>query len=95
VKNARYVMNNIADLAEEVDFKPGGVIVGRAHEVLDQALELLEKVAGVGLFAAIEAGTFADISRRPNAGKGLEGVVARGEEYWNPVEELLEKRLGV
>jgi beta-lysine 5,6-aminomutase alpha subunit len=95
VKNARYVMNNIADLGEDIEFKPGGIIVSRAAEVLDQAIELLEGVARVGLFAAVEAGTFADIKRRPNAGKGLEGVVARGDDYWNPVEELLTERLGL
>jgi beta-lysine 5,6-aminomutase alpha subunit len=95
VSNAKYVMNNMADLGEEIEFRPDGIIVRRAREVLDQAIELLEQVAGAGLFAAIGAGLFADIKRRPNAGKGLEGVVARGDDYWNPVENMLRERLGL
>jgi beta-lysine 5,6-aminomutase alpha subunit len=95
IRNARYVFNNIADLGAELGFRRGGIIVRRAREVLDQTVRLLGEVAREGLFAAIEAGTFADIRRRPNAGKGLEGVVARADEYWNPVEDLLKKRLGV
>ncbi len=95
VKNAKYVMNNIADLGEEVEFKADGIVIRRAREVLDQAITLLEQVAGSGLFAAIEAGLFADVKRRPNAGKGLEGVVAKRDDYWNPAEEMLRGRLGL
>ncbi len=95
VENAKYVINNIADLGEEIEFKPDGIIVRRAREVLDQAIELLEEVARIGLFAAIEAGTFADISRRPGAGKGREDVIAKRDDYWNPVEQMLTERLGL
>ena len=56
---------------------------------------MLHKVADIGMFAAIEAGMFADTVRTPEGGKGLDGVVARDDGYINPVLDLLEQRVGV
>ncbi|MFU8807314.1 MAG: lysine 5,6-aminomutase subunit alpha TIM-barrel domain-containing protein, partial [Bradymonadaceae bacterium] len=93
LENARYVMNNARDLGEEISFKPGGLIQRRARQVLEQAAELLEKVRDDGMFEALEAGVFADVFRPKTGGKGLEGVVLRGIDYYNPVEDLLRNRL--
>jgi beta-lysine 5,6-aminomutase alpha subunit len=84
-----YVFNYAHDLGEEVQFKPGGIILTRAHEVLRDAHELLERIAAVGMFGAIEDGTFGDVRRRIDEGRGIEGIVATGEHYYNPALELM------
>ena len=95
LQNARYVMNNISDLGEEISFRPDGIIAGRAREVLCQTVGFLEKVADFGLFEAIERGLFADIKRLKNGGKGLEDVYAKAPEYWNPFEDFLKEELKI
>ncbi len=95
IDNARYIMNNARHLGEEIYFKPGGKIQKRAFQVLDEALELLEKIAELGLPRAIDEGWFAGISRSPQGGKGLEGVVDKEEHYFNPfLEAMAAKREG-
>jgi beta-lysine 5,6-aminomutase alpha subunit len=89
LQNVEYVFNTARDLGEEIEFKPGGIIQTRAQEVLAGALELLERIAEQGLFAAIEAATFGDVSRRVDEGRGIEGIVETGEGYFNPVVELM------
>jgi beta-lysine 5,6-aminomutase alpha subunit len=89
LQNVDYTFNTARDLGEEIEFKPGGIIQTRAHEVLAGALALLEQIADVGLFAAIEQATFGDVSRRVDEGRGIEGIVTTGEDYLNPVVELM------
>jgi len=84
-----YVFNYAHDLGEEIQFKPGGVIITRAHEVLRDAHALLERIAAVGMFGAIEDGTFGDVRRRVDEGRGMEGIVAVDESYYNPALELM------
>ncbi|HBY98084.1 MAG TPA: D-lysine 5,6-aminomutase subunit alpha [Chloroflexi bacterium] len=84
LKAASYVKNNMAHLGEEIEFRPGGRIERRANETLRAATEMLEEIAAIGLFAAIERAMFADIARSREGGKGLEGVLLKGPEYWNP-----------
>ncbi len=85
-----YVFNYAHDLGEEIQFKPGGIITTRAHEVLRDAHELLERIAAVGMFGAIEDGTFGDVRRRIDEGRGIDGIVATDERYYNPALELME-----
>jgi len=95
IDNARYIMNNARHLGEEIFFKPGGRIQKRAQQVLDEALEMLEKISGIGLPRAINEGWFGGISRSPYGGKGLEGVVEKEENYFNPfMEEMAGEREG-
>ena len=75
---------------EEIQFKPGGRIEKRAEHVLDSALKDLQHVAEVGLMAAIGEGVFADTRRKPDGGKGHDGVVERGADYFNPFLERLQ-----
>jgi beta-lysine 5,6-aminomutase alpha subunit len=89
LENARYIMGTARDLGDELQIKPGGIVERRAREVLDGALRILERVAERGLMTAIEDGTFADVRRAREGGRGLEGVFARGERYWNPFAEQL------
>ena len=90
IENARYVFNTMKDLGEEMTFKPDGIMAHRADEVLTKAADLLEKIEHDGLFATLERGTFADIKRMRDGGKGLGGVVLRSESYYNPFLSLLE-----
>ena len=89
IQNARYVFNNMRHLSEEIRFEPGGRIEQRAQEVLQQTLTLLQDVAQMGLPAAIAKGTFADISRQPTGGKGLDGVLPKSSDYFNPFPALM------
>ncbi len=89
LQNVDYVFNAARDLGEEIEFKRGGIIQTRAHEVLAGARELLERIAEIGLFKAIEGATFGDVSRREDEGRGIDGIVATEEGYFNPVAELM------
>ncbi len=93
--NANYVFNNARNLGSEILFKENGFIERRANQVLQQAVRLLEHIKDVGLISAIEEGIFADIARRRDGGKGLEGVFKKSDDYLNPIQDELERRLGV
>ena len=95
IESARYVMNNVRDIGEEVTFKPGGLVQSRAHETLQKTLALLGDVRERGLFDALATGTFAAVRRTPEGGKGLSGVAMRDEDYYNPVETGLRAALGL
>jgi len=95
VENARYVMNNIASLGEELEFKKDGIIVRRARQVLAETVAFLAQVEKAGLLEAIAAGFFAEVKRPKDGGKGLDGLVEKGDRYWNPVEEGLRTSLGI
>ncbi|MFL5586212.1 MAG: lysine 5,6-aminomutase subunit alpha TIM-barrel domain-containing protein [Ktedonobacteraceae bacterium] len=70
-------------------------MVGRfARQTLRDAVELLQKMDELGLFKGLEAGLFANIKRSPEGGHGLDGVIKRNENYFNPFyEELLAQEL--
>lgn len=95
LENAKYVMNNMADLGEEITFKPGGRIVQRAHQVLEETVQFLESIEAVGLMDAIEQGLFADVKRPRDGGKGLDGLRPKAVDYWNPFEQYLTRELGL
>ncbi len=84
-----YVFNYARDIGEEIVFKPGGIIQSRAREVLREAHDLLERIAEVGMFKAIEDGTFGDVRRRIDEGRGIDGIVATDDRYFNPTVELM------
>lgn len=87
LQNSRYVFKAMKHLPEEILIKEDGLMNSRAREVLDKAAEMLEGIAQIGLMTAIEKGMFADISRKPDGGKGLDGVVFKEPDYINPFEE--------
>jgi beta-lysine 5,6-aminomutase alpha subunit len=91
LENVRYVRDACAGLTE--DFVPArdGFIAGRARQVLGESVELLERIAAEGLFEAIADGTFG-VTRRPvDGGRGLDGVVRRGDGYYNPAGAFLDR----
>lgn len=93
LENAQYVMNNMKDFYNEIEFKKDGIIVRRAHEVLDRTISFLEEIEKESLFDAIEKGKFAEVKRPKDRGKGLSGVVQKSAEYWNPFEDFLKEKL--
>ncbi|WP_353893200.1 lysine 5,6-aminomutase subunit alpha [Proteinivorax hydrogeniformans] len=92
IENAKYVMNNAHDLGEEITFKRDGKIQKRVDEVLKNAVTLLEDIAKIGLFTALEKGYFADVKRPFNGGKGLEGVILKDENYHNPFSDIMKAK---
>ena len=89
IENAKYIFNNMKSIGDEVEFKEGGIVRTRAKEVLDKAIELLEKLNKEGLFTALEKGIFADVKRPRNGGKGLDGVTPKGQNYMNPFIKIM------
>ncbi|MBI9035522.1 MAG: lysine 5,6-aminomutase subunit alpha, partial [Bacteroidales bacterium] len=92
IENAKYVFNNMKNIGDEVEFKEGGMIRTRAQEVLQNSIELLEKIQKEGLFDALEKGIFAAIKRPKDGGKGLAGVTEKGANYYNPFIEIMINR---
>jgi beta-lysine 5,6-aminomutase alpha subunit len=91
IQNAKYAFTAARNFAESFDLRPGGMIVKRAHFVMDRTIEMLERIADIGLFAAIEEGMFADIKRPRDGGKGASGVYVKSPDYYNPIMDALEK----
>ena len=88
IENAKYIFGNMKNIGDEVEFKKDGIIQNRAKEVLNNAIALLENIEREGLFTALEKGIFGDVKRPKNGGKGLDGVAAKGANYYNPFIEL-------
>ncbi|MGM0557255.1 MAG: lysine 5,6-aminomutase subunit alpha [Myxococcota bacterium] len=95
LENAQYVMKNARALGDEIEFKDGGIIQTRAREVLEKSVELLEQVGEAGMFDTLAEGTFADVFRPKDGGKGLDGVFERAPDYYNPLEDELRARTGL
>ena len=95
IENAQYIFKNMKDLGDEIMFKEGGMIQQRAHEVLNKALGLLTKIEKEGLFKTIEKGIFAQIKRPIDGGKGLNGVILKSKDYFNPFLEFMSKELHI
>ncbi|GAA0807212.1 lysine 5,6-aminomutase subunit alpha [Spirilliplanes yamanashiensis] len=90
LQNVRYVLGGAGRLHEDFVPAPGGFIQNRAHLVLGEAVELLERIVGDTLLAAIADGTFGIMKRPADRGKGLSGVAAHESGYFNPVTAALE-----
>ena len=84
IENAKYIFNNCRHIGDEIEFKEGGIMKSRAHEVLKKADDLLAEVEKEGLFSTIEKGIFGGVKRPFDGGHGLEGVCTKGENYFNP-----------
>ena len=92
IENARYIFNDMKSIGEEMEFREGGICRERAKTVLNNAIELLKQIVDEGLFSALEKGIFGDVKRPMNGGKGLSGVVTKGDNYFNPFVELMKNR---
>src|SRR6516225_7755013 len=63
LKATRYVHGAARHLGDEIEFKRDGIVGRRAVAVLDQALDLLDRVASDSIWNAIAGGAFADVKR--------------------------------
>ncbi|GDY28561.1 lysine 5,6-aminomutase subunit alpha [Gandjariella thermophila] len=90
LENVRYVLGAAGNLREDFRPAPDGLIVKRAHQVLGEAVDLLERIVDRGLLRAIAEGTFGLMRRPEDGGKGADGVVAKADGYCNPAIDLLE-----
>jgi beta-lysine 5,6-aminomutase alpha subunit len=90
LKSADYVRRAWRSMGAEIQFRPGGIVERRADETLTKALALLEEVARDGLMRAIGRARFGDVARAEDGGKGLQGVVERAPDYFNPFLEIME-----
>jgi beta-lysine 5,6-aminomutase alpha subunit len=88
--NVRYVLNAAGSLAEDFRPAPDGLIVKRAHQVLGEAVDLLERIVEDGLLDAIADGTFGLMKRPPDGGRGADGVIEKADGYRNPAQDMLE-----
>jgi len=90
IENVRYVRDAAGRLGESFVPAPGGFIEQRSKQVLAEAVGLLRRINGDGLLTAIADGTFG-ITRRPaDGGRGLDGVVGKADDYFNPASEILD-----
>jgi beta-lysine 5,6-aminomutase alpha subunit len=92
---SNYVFTAARGLSDEIEFRPDGFIVRRAHEVLRDAHAMLEQIVEIGLFAALGRGTFGDVSRTLDGGRGADGIVEVTEDYLNPLQGAVEAPAGV
>jgi len=90
IENAKYIFNNMKNIGDEVEFKKDGLIQTRAKTVLNDALQILERIEKEGLFNALEKGIFADIVRKKDGGKGLDGVMQKSNNYINPYINIMK-----
>lgn len=89
IENAQYIARTMKDFGNEIVYKDGGIMQTRANEVLAKAADLLKTIEENGMFATLEAGTFADIKRPRDGGKGLAGVVKKDDAYFNPFVDIM------
>ncbi len=89
IENAQYIFNNMESISEEIQFKENGLIQNRAALVLEKANEVLDEIQHLGLFDTLEKGVFGGVKRPKDGGKGLNGVVSKDENYYNPFVELM------
>lgn len=92
IENASYIFRTMKDLKDELVFKEDGIMQRRAQKVLSEALELLSFIEENGLFKTLTLGRFGGVKRPMDGGKGLDGVVAKEEQYFNPFIELMLKK---
>ena len=90
LKAAAYVHRAARGIDDEFVVREDGKIAERAREVFGRAVQLLEECRADGMVAAIGRGRFGDVKRSETGGKGLDGVVAKAADYFNPFQEILE-----
>ncbi len=90
LKAASYVHRAARGIDSEFTVREDGKIAERARFVFGNALKLLEECRADGMVAAIGKGRFGDVKRSETGGKGLDGVVEKAADYFNPFLEILE-----
>jgi beta-lysine 5,6-aminomutase alpha subunit len=92
LKSASYLHRAARGIDDEFVVREDGKIANRARFVFGEAMELLEECRKDGMVAAIGRGRFGDVKREETGGKGLDGVVEKAPDYFNPFLDLMEGR---
>jgi beta-lysine 5,6-aminomutase alpha subunit len=92
LKSASYLHRAARGIDEEFTVREDGKIANRARFVFGKAIELLEECQKDGMVAAIGRGRFGDVKREETGGKGLDGVVEKASDYFNPFLDIMEGR---
>lgn len=92
LKSASYLHRAARGIDDEFVVREDGKIANRARFVFGKAMELLEECRKDGMVAAIGRGRFGDVKREETGGKGLDGVVEKASDYFNPFLDLMEGR---
>ena len=90
LKSASYIHRAARGIESEFTVREDGVIANRAREVWGNAMKLLEECHKDGLMPAIGRARFGDVARTETGGKGLDGVVEKAPDYFNPFLTELE-----
>src|SRR5678815_4363804 len=92
LKSAGYIHRAARGIDQEFVVREDGKIANRARFVFGKSMELLEECRKDGLVTAIGHGRFGDVKRSETGGKGLEGVMEKSPDYFNPFLDILEGR---
>jgi beta-lysine 5,6-aminomutase alpha subunit len=92
LKAASYIHRAARGIDDEFVVREDGKIAERARFVFGKAIELLEECHKDGMVAAIGRGRFGDVKRAETGGKGLDGVLEKSADYFNPFLDLMEGR---
>lgn len=92
LKSASYLHRAARGIDEEFTVREDGKIANRARFVFGKAMELLEECRKDGMVAAIGRGRFGDVKRAETGGKGLDGVIEKASDYFNPFLDIMEGR---
>jgi len=90
LKAASYIHRAAKGIDQEFTVREDGLIANRARFVWERAIKLLEECKADGMVAAIGRGRFGDVKRSETGGKGLDGVIEKSKDYFNPFLEALE-----
>jgi beta-lysine 5,6-aminomutase alpha subunit len=92
LKSASYIHRAARGIDQEFTVREDGKIANRARQVFADAVHLLKECRDDGMVAAIGKGRFGDVKRAETGGKGLDGVLEKAPDYFNPFLELLEAK---
>ncbi|MCR4428753.1 MAG: lysine 5,6-aminomutase subunit alpha [Caldiserica bacterium] len=98
LESALHLRNASKSFSLELNFRKNGVASQRANQVLNDALEILNRIREWGIWNSLSKGVFSRIRREKRGGRGFDGVFRKGKFYLNPflepgvVEEARRKR---
>jgi beta-lysine 5,6-aminomutase alpha subunit len=90
LKAGAYVHRAARGIDQEFTIREDGKIAARAREVFANAMKMLDECRRDGLVAVIGRGRFGDVKRSETGGKGLDGVLEKSPDYFNPFLDILE-----
>jgi len=90
LENVRYVRNACA-IFPRTSIRRLTAYPERARHVLGESIELLERILRRAVYSMPSRTNVRRDQAAADGGRGLEGVVAKSDDYYNPATELLEE----